>query len=640
MSKFRKGFDFRTRRFFLIVIIVLMPTVYGCGKKIPEVSKPGDAALTAPAPYDIGEPEYDGVIRKSIYLTMRDGIKIAIDLYLPEGLPDDTKIPAILHQTRYWRSAELRWPFSIFFDKPKKIIRDFVTRGYAWIAVDARGSGASYGRRPCSWYVDETKDGAEIVDWIIAQPWSNGKVGSTGVSYAGTTVDFLVVNRHPAVKAAIPRFSLYDAYTDIAFPGGIHQVWFTEGWHLYNSTLDCNVIPDRLKERLGFLGSLAVKGVRPVDADEDGSLLAGAIRDHETNWNVHQSALSITFKDDPVKDPVLKKNLTVEMLSPYLYKYEMDRSGTAIYSYSGWFDGGYNHAAIKRFLTLTNYRNKLIIGPWMHGGQFSSDPSNGGRTRFDHTAEMMKFFNYYLKGKDTGIVKEKRVHYFTMVEGKWKGADTWPPECRRRRYYLGENNTLTMAPSTDGVDTYKADYTHGTGDESRWNTLLTGCFVQYPDRAVQDKKLLLYDSSPLKENTEVTGHPVLTVYVSSTADDGTFFAYLEDVAPDGTVHYVTEGMFRALHRNLSLGKPPYRHLVPYHSYKQLDEKKLVPGKKTQLIFDLLPTSYLFRKGHRIRVAFACADSDHFARIPAEAPTVEVYRGRGSVSHILLPVITE
>ena len=86
-------------------------------------------------------------------------------------------------------------------------------------------------------------------------------MGSTGISYNGATADFLVVNGHPSVKAIIPQFSLYDAYTDIAFPGGAHSTWFTEAWHLYNSALDRKVLPDRQKKRIGFLGSMAAKGV-------------------------------------------------------------------------------------------------------------------------------------------------------------------------------------------------------------------------------------------------------------------------------------------------------------------------------------------------------------------------------------------
>ncbi len=141
---------------------------------------------------------------------MRDGVRLAVDVYLPEGLEPGLKVPAILHQTSYHRSHTFRWPLSLVLDRPDPLMELFVTRGYAWIDVDARGSGASFGTRPMPWSPDEVRDGADIVNWIIGQPWSNGLVGATGVSYAGTAAEMLLVNRHPAVKAIAPRFSLYD----------------------------------------------------------------------------------------------------------------------------------------------------------------------------------------------------------------------------------------------------------------------------------------------------------------------------------------------------------------------------------------------------------------------------------------------
>jgi putative CocE/NonD family hydrolase len=190
----------------------------------------------------------------------------------------------------------------------------------------------------------------------------------------------------------------------------------------------------------------------------------------------------------------------------------------------------------------------------------------------------------------------------------------------------------------DAADTYEADYGHGTGHSSRWNTLLTGGPVDYPDRAEQDERLLIYESAPLEADTEVTGHPLVTLHVASTADDGAFFVYLEDVDPSGRVVYVTEGQLRALHRKLSGGDPPYAQVIPHRTFSRADAAPLVPGKPAELTFDLLPTSYLFRAGHRIRVALACADKDHFALIPPTPPTITVYREARRASHVVLPVV--
>lgn len=623
------------RRAAFLLLGALALANYGFGGRT-KAAAPADRALAVPAPYDPGTPQYAGIVRESKYLTMRDGVKIAIDVSLPEGLHDGQVLPAIVWQTRYWRSIETRWPFSWLMGEPREYVKDplraFVTRGYAWVAVDARGSGASYGWRPYPWSRDETRDGAQVVDWVIAQPWSNGKVGTFGTSYDGTTAEFLVTNGHPAVKAAAPRFSLFDVYTDVAFPGGVHLSAFTEKWGRFNAALDRNELPP---EEAGVLARLAAPGVRRVDADRDGALLAAALQDHTANYDVHAMAQNHPYRGDPIQT-----GETIEIFSPSTYVTAIDASGTPIYSYSGWFDGAYQHAAIKRHLTLENPANRLILGPWSHGGAYTSSPANTGRARFDHNAELLKFFDYYLKDIDTGLTNDKRVHYFTMAEERWKAADTWPPAAEPVRFYFAADGTLTEeAPQVAAAaDTYAADYAHGTGHLSRWDTLLNGEVVRYSDRAQQDEKLLVYDSAPLEVDTEVTGHPLVTLHVASTATDGAFFVYLEDVDPAGTVAYVTEGELRALHRQLSDADPPYALLVPYRTFSRADAAPLVAGGAVELTFDLLPTSYLFRAGHRIRVAVACADRDHFALIPPAPPTITVYREARRASHVVLPMV--
>jgi len=216
--------------------------------------------------------------RLSQYLTMRDGVQIAVDLYLPDKLQPGQKIPTILHQTRYWRAVDYRWLVRLFKeDRPRGIIGRYASRflkeGYAWVDVDVRGSGASFGSRPVAYSPEEIKDGAEIVDWIIAQPWSNGNIGAMGISYSGGTAEMLLINQHPAVKAVAPMFSGFDLFSEIAFPGGIHLNWFTKTWTTINHRLDNNQLPFG-----GWLANLFVRGVRPVDHDAGDQFLIQAIK--------------------------------------------------------------------------------------------------------------------------------------------------------------------------------------------------------------------------------------------------------------------------------------------------------------------------------------------------------------------------
>jgi len=608
------------------VLLGIALLAFGCSQEgrndaWPSVHEPVRAA---PAPYS-------GWSRESRYLAMRDGVRIAVDVYLPAGLQAGDRLPTILHQTSYHRSHQLRWPVSLLMDRPGPLVELFVTRGYAWVDVDARGSGASFGSRPMPWSPAEVRDGAEIVDWIVRQPWSDGTVGATGISYAGTAAEMLLVNRHPAVKAIAPRFSLYDVYPDIAFPGGVHLTWFTETWARLNHALDANLLPDDVP----WYMRLAIRGVRPVDADRDGSLLAAALREHRTNYDPHAWAVDITYRDDRPRGTAI----TADHFSPHAFEREIRASGAAVYGYSGWFDGAYQLAAIKRHLALGGPAHRLILGPWDHGGRRQISPGAASpRVRFDQAAELLRFFDYHLRRRPTGIEQEPPVHYFTMGEERWKSAETWPPPAHTWSLFLDAPGRLSPAPAgAAGVDVYPVDTSAGTGTATRWRALLGGIgSAPYPARPLRDASLLVYTSSPLDEAVEVTGHPIAWLRMSATTPDASVFVYLEDVDERGSVAYVTEGVLRALHRK-SIPAAAGRLPVPERSFLRADGAPLRPGEPAELAFDLLPTSYLFAKGHRIRVAIAGADVDHFARVPPGAPpTFQVYRGGAGGTRVDLP----
>jgi putative CocE/NonD family hydrolase len=524
-------------------------------------------------------------------------------------------------------------------DRMKALIQRFVESGYAFVSVDARGSGASFGSRQMEWSPDERKDGAEVVDWIIHQPWSNGLVASTGVSYDGTAAEMLLVNRHPAIKAAILRHSLFDVYPDILRPGGVRNEFFMEFWSALNAALDRNEMASFARQRVSLLGGLAIKGVAPVDEDDTRTMLEAAVKAHAENYDIYAASLEAEFRDDTSTSGV-----TMDDFSPHAFMGEIEASGAAIYSWSSWYDGAYALSAVKRFLNVKTPGSRLILGPWDHGGLQNPDPfATDHKSRFDYVGEMLRYLDYHLKEIQTGIEDEPPVHYFTEGEEAWKSADTWPPPgFDPTPFYFSEGRKLTRGdpPAEGGADTYQVDYSVGTGRNSRWVSLvnLKEVPIRYNDRAQQAARLLVYTSAPLERDTEVTGHPTVTLFVRSTAADAQFFVYLEDVAANGDVYYVTEGMFRALHRKISQETPPYQVPVPYHSFKRQDAMPLVPGEVAEITFHLQPISYLFRKGRSIRVAIAGADKDHFALVPPSPPKIEVLRSQTHPSHILLPVM--
>ena len=302
---------------------------------------------------------------------------------------------------------------------------------------------------------------------------------------------------------------------------------------------------------------------------------------------------------------------------------------------------------LSRFMSARGPQT-VVIGPWSHGAAIEghdADPFHPANapvrrpSRAEGSQTIMAFFDSYLKGTRQPP-PSREIRYYTLGEGSWHTTPVWPPRgTTTQRWFLGANGTLGRGRPTaaSGEDRYAVDFEATGGQSNRWHTQAGGDVV-FPDRARADAKLLRYTSAPLDRALEITGHPVVTLDVTSTATDGAFIAYLEDVAPNGRVTYITEGELRALHRKVSRGEPPYSVFGPYHSFRRADAEPLVPGRGAELRFALQPTSVLIGKNHRIRIAIAGADKGTFARIPATGnPVITVARSAVHASAIDLPV---
>jgi uncharacterized protein len=552
------------------------------------------------------EPKYKAFNQQSFYLTMRDGVKIAVQLVIPKDLPATEKIPAVMSMTRYWRARQGEQPNALF-----------PAHGFAAVSVDARGTGASYGIWTAPFSPDEIKDYNEVVNWIVAQQWSNGKVGGLGNSYTGNTALWLAATMNPAVKAVIPRHYEFDLFVETPYPGGLFTDWLIKTWNEGNRQLDTN------------------PGVRLVDDDVDQKFFREATANRDRNINVYSAGLKTTFRDDR------EFGVSLDEISLHSYSSQIEKSRVPINSWGGWFDASTADATIKTFLTLSN-NQRAVVGPWNHGGGQNASPYQSAElSRVMQVYEQLRFFDHHLKGIDTGLDNQKLFYYFTIGEEKWKATPTWPVSgTKMTRWYFGENNLLSQtAPSlTAGEDRYTINFDATTGEKNRWHTQVGGQVV-YPDRADEDKKLLTYTSAPLESDLEITGYPVISLFVSSSHTDGAFFVYLEDVDENGKVTYLTEGELRALHRKVSPEKSPTKILVPYHSFKRKDALPLVPGQVAELRFGLLPISVLLKKGHRLRIAIAGHDKGTFIRLPAEGvPTIAVQRHAKALSSIELPIV--
>ena len=549
------------------------------------------------------EPQFKEFVQRSFYLPMRDGVKIAVSLMLPKDLPAAQKLPAIMTMTRYWRGREGGQPNTFI-----------PSHGYATVFVDARGTGASFGVWKAPFSQDEVKDYSEVVNWIVAQPWSNGKVGAIGNSYAGNTALWLASTMNPAVKAVVPRHYEFDLYAETPYPGGLLTDWLIRTWNEGNRQLDTN------------------PGVKLVDEDVDKKLYEEAIKRRGENINVYDAALHTTFRDDR------SFGYTLDELSVHSYTAQIEKSKVAINNWGGWFDASTADAIIKTFLTLNN-RQRAVIGPWNHGATQNASPyQTPASLRAMQSYEWLRFFDYHLKGIDTGLDSEKRLYYFTIGEERWKATNVWPiAGTQMVRWYFDEKNSLsTKAPAAGSTeDRYTINYDATTGEKNRWRTQVGGEVI-YPDRAEEDKKLLTYTSEPLEADLEITGHPIVDLFITSTHSDGGFYVYLEAIDEKGKVTYLTEGQLRAIHRRVSNETSP---LVPHHTFLKKDAMPLVPGEVAELRFGLQPISVVVKKGHRLRVAIAGHDNSTFIRVPAkETPTIAVQRNKRHLSSIELPII--
>lgn len=576
-----------------------------------------------------------GAVSRSCYVDMKDGIKLAVRYSLPADLKADEKIPAVIETTRYVTENQRSFILKALLNlNIAKEVSDgtkeaYINSRYAFVRVDARGSGSSFGAMTMEFSREQIDDMGKVIDWVASQPWSNGKVGAYGISYSGNTAELAAVTKHPALQAAALINSDFDVFSQSVVPGGIPNEYLVTNWYNEIARMDSNQTKN-----------LFYSGTAPVDGDRGNKLLKQAINSHKT-INISAALKNVTYADD-----LLTEGYTADAMSPYKYREAIEQSKVPFYVRVGWMDAGTVNGALERFLTYSNPQT-LVIGPWSHAGRYFYDPfltksENSKELLSAQMQDMIEFFDRYLKTEATALPdKGNVIKYYTFGDGTWKTTDTWPvKDFDIKTLYLSKNNSLkeTKPVEDEGVDVYKVDLTATTGNSNRWMTNLGGGKIFYPNRAEEDKKLLTYTSGALAYDTEITGVPVVTLNLSSNVDDGAFFTYLEDVAPDGKVTYITEGELRALNRKTVNSDPEHAVLGPAHSYKKADGELLRPGENAELKISMYATSVLIKKGHKIRVAIAGADTSNFARIPEIGqPMISVQRNSILSSYIELPI---
>ena len=570
--------------------------------------------LSEPGKYSgYSVPIYSEVVRISHYINIR-GINLAIDVYRPaiNGKPVSEPWPAILTNTRYNRGTSL-----------SPTGTNLVKHGYVVSIMDPRGAGASYGKRDGDYSPDENLDGKAVIEWLAAQPWCNGRVAMMGTSYLGITQLMIAGTQPPHLVAIFPVAANMDTYWRI-IPNG---VWIPQDYlDIFEKPLDLT------------------RPLQPVDEDPAPNYPLGNAAREEHKFNLYNGMI---FYPDMFRDSWsdLTQNRPNIDTSAFPYSSNIKASGVAIYQVTGWYDS----APKGQLAGFKLWGDKIVIGPWTHGQTGSA----GGM--LDLVVEHLRWFDYILKGIDNSILDEPPVYYYTInaPAGKeWRFAPDWPLSYQKlTNYYfdagpsgtvtsVNDGSLTTIAPSSSTAkDNYSVDYSVKLfgGKYDRMNRVWDGDMTENPD-----KKGLTYTTATLDSDLEITGHPVTNLWVTSTAPDGYFIAYLEEVYSDGVSHYVTDGVLRASHRAIDPNEPPWSDLgIPYHRSFAADYAVL-PSYPVELAFDLSPISYVFRKGNRIRVTVTCSNQTYYPFPPsltfAPPPIVTIYRDATHPSYITLPVI--
>ena len=299
----------------------------------------------------------------------------------------------------------------------------------------------------------------------------------------------------------------------------------------------------------------------------------------------------------------------------------------ALDHWGSWFDAATANAVIHRFAN-NPHPQRAVIGAWNHG---AAQQVGAKKNPFPLLAQMKESLRFFDNPPTT-----RELHYFTIFENVWRSGDSFPPDdfSHTQFFFQPQSELAAVLPPPQPADRFDIDFSTSTGLNNRWQTELD----QRPVKYAPIKGQLAYTTPPLETDTEITGYPIVTLWVKSTHDDGNFFVYLEAIDEQGNAHYLTEGMLRAIHRKISMDMPPYKQFVPYHSFKRKDAMPLIPGEAAKLTFGLNPISALIRRGWRLRVSISGADKDTFQRSPAQgSPSVEVLLGGATASFIEIPL---
>lgn len=486
----------------------------------------------------VSPPQY-GVAMSEAWITLPDGVRLAADIYRPEGAAADDRFPVLLEYLPY-RKTEAR-------SSSRALYSYFVQRGYVVARVDIRGTGNSEGRLvPYEYSDQEHIDGETVIAWLASQPWSNGNVAMFGISWGGFNAIQMAMRNPPALKAIVAVDATEDLYQeDVHFMDGILHL---DSWEMSMDLAARPGAPDFVIDEAYF---------RDRFEAEPWML----------TYKRHQ-------REGPFWDRASAKG-----------RYEKIRIPT--FHIGGWYDG--YRDSLPRMLEHLRSPVKAMIGPWSHAWPHDATPQPGMEWRH----EAARWFDQFLKGKDTGILEEPRFAVYMRqwhppgptlehVPGYWRWEEGWPlKNAQRRLFYPQPDHALAASASRRTEHLLRV--LPSIGIEAGGPVMWWGDAAH--DQRPTDAFSLVYDSAPLEQDVEILGFPAARLNVAADQPHANWMARLSDVAPDGTVTQVTGAAFNGTHRQSAR-----------------DPRPLKPGEYFPLDIEMHFTSWVFPKGHRIRFA--------------------------------------
>ncbi len=489
---------------------------------------------------------------ENIFIPLKDGSRVAAKLWIPEDA-EKNPVPAIMEYIPYRK-------------------RDFTARrdaqthaylaghGYASLRVDCRGGGDSEGIMYDEYLKQEIEDGAEVIGWIARQPWCTGKVGMFGGSWGGFNSLQVAAVRPPELKAIITVVSTDDRYADdMHYMGGALLNDMLSWGQQFFAQRARPPDPAIVGERWRTMWDERLKTMHPQIGD----------------WITHQR-----------RDAFWKHGSICENYADIQ---------CAVYAIGGWVDG-YSNAVFRMMKGLTCPK-KALVGPWGHGRPHFAYPG----PMIGYLQEQLRWWDHWLKGKDTGIMAEPMVKawmqesvppktFYDVRPGRWVNEPSWPSPNIKDRAYTLLPNTLSESGGKGPLVSIRSPETVGVASGEWCPFGLGGVGPELPtDQRQDDGGSLVFDSGVLPEPLEILGAPVAELSISSDKPRANLIARLSDIRPDGTVLRVTYGVLNLTHRE--------SHEHP---------TALEPGKTYKVRLQLNEVGHVFPKGHRLRVAISTA----------------------------------